>query len=72
MYKGELAVEELFETDNDDVALSLATQGYGVANWYLYNGDTARAKEILKQVLDGTSWAAFGYIAAEADMKRLQ
>jgi len=72
MYKGELAVEELFETDNDDVALSLATQGYGVANWYLYNGDSDKAKEILEKVLDGTSWAAFGYIAAEADMKRLQ
>ncbi|NVK84977.1 MAG: tetratricopeptide repeat protein [Cytophagia bacterium] len=72
MYKGELPVEELFKTDNDDVALSLATQGYGVANWYLYNGDTVRAKEIFDQVLGGTSWAAFGYIAAEADMKRLQ
>lgn len=71
MYKGELPVEELFRTDNEDVALSLATQGYGVANWYLYNGDTVKAKEILHQVLDGTSWAAFGYIAAEADMKRL-
>ena len=56
----------------DDVALSLATQGYGVANWYLYNGDSDKAKEILEKVLDGTSWAAFGYIAAEADMKRLQ
>ena len=71
MYKGEMPVEELFKTDNDDVALSLATQGYGVANWYLYNGDTAKAKEILDQVLAGTSWAAFGYIAAEADMERL-
>ncbi|WP_420385038.1 hypothetical protein [Roseivirga sp.] len=72
MYKGELPVEELFKTDNEDVALSLATQGYGVANWYLYNGDTARAKQILADVLDGTSWAAFGYIAAEADMNRLR
>lgn len=71
MYKGELPVEELFKTNNEDVALSLATQGYGVANWYLYNGDTLKAKEILTQVLSGTSWAAFGYIAAEADMKRL-
>ncbi|WP_422007396.1 tetratricopeptide repeat protein [Roseivirga pacifica] len=71
MYRGELPVEELFKTNNEDVALSLATQGYGVANWYLYNGDTAKAKEILSQVLSGTSWAAFGYIAAEADMKRL-
>lgn len=72
MYKGELPVEELFKTDNDDVALSLATQGYGVANWYLYNADTVRAEEILKMVLSGTSWAAFGYVAAEADMERLQ
>lgn len=72
MYKGELPVEELFKTDNDDVALSLATQGYGVANWYLYNNDTVRAKEILNMVLSGTSWAAFGYIATEADMARLQ
>lgn len=72
MYRGELAVEELFKTNNDDVALSLATQGYGVANWYLYNGDTVKAKEILDQVLNGTSWAAFGYIAAEADMSKLR
>ena len=71
MYKGELEMSELFKTDNDDVALSLATQGYGVANWYLYNGDTARAEEIFQEVLSGTSWAAFGYIAAEADMARL-
>lgn len=72
MYKGELEMSELFETDNDDVALNLATQGYGVANWYLYNGDTARAKDILKEVLSGSSWSAFGYIAAEADMSRLE
>jgi len=72
MYLGELPVEDLFKTDNEDVALSLATQGYGVANWYLYNGDTTKAREILDQVLGGASWAAFGYIAAEADMKRLQ
>ncbi|GHE52769.1 MULTISPECIES: tetratricopeptide repeat protein [Roseivirga] len=72
MYKGELKTEELFKTDNADVALSLATQGYGVANWYLYEGDTATAKRIFKDVVNGTSWAAFGYIAAEADLSRLQ
>ncbi|WP_339609876.1 hypothetical protein, partial [uncultured Roseivirga sp.] len=35
MYKGELAKEELLRTDQMDVALSLATQGYGMGNWYL-------------------------------------
>ncbi|HEY9117449.1 MAG TPA: hypothetical protein VIN11_06465, partial [Roseivirga sp.] len=72
MYKGELSVDELFKTNNEDVALSLATQGYGVANWYLYNGDVKNALEIYGQILDGSSWAAFGYIAAEADMARLR
>lgn len=68
MYQGKLAMEELFKTDEEDVTLSLATQGYGVANWYLYNGDTLKAKEIYQQILSAKSWSPFGYIAAEADM----
>lgn len=68
MYKGKLPIEELFKTDAEDAALSLATQGYGVANWYLYNGDTLKAKEIYQQILSGDSWSPFGYIAAEADI----
>lgn len=68
MYKGQLPMEELFKTDAEDAALSLATQGYGVANWYLYNGDTIKAREVYQQILSGNSWSPFGYIAAEADM----
>lgn len=72
MYKGELPAEELLKGSGDDVALSLATQGYGLANWYLYEGDTTKAVEILEEVVKGSSWSAFGYIAAEADLKRLR
>jgi len=68
MYQGALPMEELFKTDAVDAALSLATQGYGVANWYLYNGDTLKAKEIYEQILSAEGWSPFGYIAAEADM----
>ena len=32
----------------DDV--QIATQGYGVGNWYLVNGDKAKAKEIYERV----------------------
>ncbi|MFY0593365.1 tetratricopeptide repeat protein [Roseivirga sp.] len=71
MYQGALAAEELLQGSGDDVALSLATQGYGLGNWYLYEGDTAKAKEIFQRVLQGSSWSAFGYIATEADFKRL-
>ncbi len=72
MYKGELAKEELLRTDQMDVALSLATQGYGMGNWYLYNGDTTKAKEIFQKVIDTGNWPAFGYVAAEVDLYRLK
>lgn len=71
MYKGEMAPEDVLIASGDDVALSLATQGYGVANWYLYNGNEEKAKEILNQVMGGTSWSAFGYIASESDLSRM-
>ena len=71
VYRGELSVDALFETDADDRALALATQGYGVANWYLYNGDAERAAALRQEIFDTGAWAAFGYIAAEADEVRL-
>jgi hypothetical protein len=52
--------------------LDIATQGYGVGNWYFYNGNIEQAKEIFQKVMEGTYWPAFGYIAAEADLARLQ
>lgn len=69
MYKGLRTPESVLNLNTaDDV--QIATQGYGVANWYLVNGDKAKAREILDRVLEGRAWAAFGFIAAEADVKR--
>lgn len=72
MYKGELAAEELLKESGDDAALSLATQGYGLGNWYLNEGDTAKALAIFERVVQGSSWSAFGYIAAEAELRILR
>lgn len=74
MYKGMLLPDDLLKvsSSNEDVDLALATQGYGVANWYLCEGDTTRAIEIFKQVTAGKHFAAFGFIAAEADLQRLK
>jgi len=75
MYKGELAAEDLLDlrsVDDPDQAVNIATQGYGVGNWYLARGEEARAIEVYERILAGTSWAAFGYIAAEADLARLR
>jgi tetratricopeptide (TPR) repeat protein len=73
MYKGLIPPDDLLKVSgsSDDVDLSLATQGYGVGNFYLCEGDTTRAVEIFKQVTSGKHFAAFGFIAAEADLHRL-
>lgn len=71
MYKGLESPDRLLNaTTADD--LSIATQGYGVGNWYLVNGDTQMAQQIFERVLDGRSWSAFGYIAAEAELARMR
>lgn len=71
MYKGKYAIEDLynFEPESLDAQLDLVTQGYGVGNWYFYNDDVEKAKAIYEQLLATDYWSAFGYIAAEADMK---
>ena len=71
MYKGETTPEDILEEARAQGDLGLVTTGYGVANWYMYNGQKGKAAEILREILSIEGWAGFGYIAAEADLKRL-
>lgn len=48
-----------------------ATLAYGLANYDYCNGRTERAIERLEAIIDTPTWAAFGYIAAEADLAAL-
>jgi tetratricopeptide (TPR) repeat protein len=66
LYRGELAPETLLDMDDAD-PVQVATYGYGVGNWYLYNGDAERAAAVFRRVLAAPNWAAFGYIAAESE-----
>ncbi|MCI0417182.1 tetratricopeptide repeat protein [bacterium] len=68
MYKGQATPEELLKKSVDD--LSNATIGYGVANWYFYNGESRQAFELFDQINQGKMWPAFGYLAAEAELAR--
>jgi len=70
MYKGLLKPEELLAPAGAK-PLDVATQGYGVGNWYLYNGQTERARAIFEEVVAGPIWPAFGFIAAEAELARM-
>lgn len=73
MYQGKLKPEDLMQVsmaDLDQAALTMATQGYGVGNWYFYNGDADQAKRVFNQVVAGEHFGAFGFIAAEAELAR--
>jgi tetratricopeptide (TPR) repeat protein len=71
MYKGLEKPEALLNTDTAD-ATQIATQGYGVANYYFVTGDEARARQVFEKIVSGAGWNAFGYIAAEADLLRIR
>lgn len=69
LHKGEKTPESLLAGGGE--ALSQATLGYGVGAWYLLNGQPDKAREVFERVLGSPQWAAFGYIAAEAEFARL-
>jgi tetratricopeptide (TPR) repeat protein len=71
MYKGLEKPEALLDTAKADDT-TIATQGYGVGNYYYVTGNTAKAREVFEKVTSGGGWNAFGYIAAEADLRRLK
>ncbi|MFY9554002.1 MAG: tetratricopeptide repeat protein [Blastocatellia bacterium] len=52
--------------------LELATVGYGIANWHLYNGDKAKARVLFQKITSGKYWPAFGFIAAETELIRMR
>ena len=66
LYKGWIPVDSLIQDgpgspSNDAVR-------YGVANWYLYHGDSAKAKQLMLNLVDEKAFSSFGYLAAESDL----
>jgi tetratricopeptide (TPR) repeat protein len=70
MYRGEIPPDSLLRVDTAD-PVQVATYGYGVGNWYLSNGRRDEAVAIFRRVLTAGNWAAFGVIAAEAELRTL-
>lgn len=72
LWKGDRTPEDLIGPSGSDATLESTTAGYGVGAWYLLHGDETAARTVFQRVLSGRDqWAAFGYIAAEAEMARL-
>jgi tetratricopeptide (TPR) repeat protein len=66
LLKGETTIDEVLggnETSVDD-----ATTAYGIAMWHKLNGRADEALRGFEQVVRGSMWPAFGFIAAEAEL----
>ncbi len=66
LYKGWIPVDSLIQggpgsPSNDAVR-------YGVANWFLYHGDTVRARQLMEELVEEQAYASFGYVSAESDL----
>ena len=71
LYQGKLKPSDLLSDTNQTAnTLSNATVGYGVGNWFLYNGRRAEAESVFRQIVLGIQWASFGHIAAEVELTR--
>lgn len=68
LFKGEIDVESLEAKAFPENGTIDPTRGYGIGNYYQQQGDTDKANEVFLKVLESTSWASFGYIAAEAEL----
>jgi len=70
-YKGLLPIDSVIQFDNKNLDnVQIVTQGYGIANWYEFQGDHKKADQLKRKILDTGTWNAFAYIAAEADFHR--
>jgi len=73
LYKGDLPADSLLPRQRAEAAsVEDVTTGYGVGNWHLYNGRRAEAERLFREIAATPQWAAFGYLAAEAELARLR
>lgn len=79
VFKGELSASELLPSDSLPLGGGLGrgseienpTIAFGLGAFALVNGDSAQAKKLFERATSSGSWAAFGFIAAEAELKRM-
>jgi len=73
LYQGKTAAGDLAKELNGGAStIGSASLGYGLGNWYMYNGRRDEAVNVFKTIAAGDQWASFGFIAAEAELARLK
>jgi tetratricopeptide (TPR) repeat protein len=71
LYRGEIGPDDVVTAaDTDEV--QIATLAYGLGNWYLIRGDKTQARKWFERSIQSGGWPAFGFIASEAELRRLK
>jgi len=72
LYQGALPADSLLRSSPEgEPSLDDVTTAYGVGAWHLVNGRPADAERIFRGIVGARGqWAAFGYLAAEAELAR--
>jgi tetratricopeptide (TPR) repeat protein len=71
LYRGEIGPDQVI-TPADTADVQVATLAYGVGNWYVVRGDTARALPWFERSIRSGGWPGFGFIVSEVELRRLR
>lgn len=71
LYKGEVGPANVI-TAADTVDVQVATLAFGLGNWHLIQGDTARARSLFSRAVASGGWPGFAFMASEAELRRLK
>lgn len=68
LYKGTYDVDALLKRARQPGNALYPTLSYGIATWYLAQGQKEEGVDILRKILNSPNWDSFGRVAAEADL----
>jgi tetratricopeptide (TPR) repeat protein len=71
MYRGITAPEQLL-TPADTADVQASTLNFGLGNYYLVKGETAKARAAFEKSIAAGGWPGFGFILSEIDLRKLR
>ena len=71
LYRGEVAPDSVV-TPADTADIQVATLSYGIGDWYLVHGDTAKARGWFERSVASGGWPAFGFIVSEVELRSVK
>lgn len=71
LYRGQVGPDGVI-TPADTADVQAATLSFGIGNWYVVRGDTARARTWFERSVRSGGWPGFGFILSEIELRRLR